>query len=280
MRNSKPRVIINADDFGITKGVNKAIFELIDAGVLTSTSVMSNMPDYSEMVNLKNKIGIGIHCNLSVGKPITEPCKVSSLVTQEGAFLGLSELIQKTRQRKICKQETATELDAQIKRIVDMGIKPDHINSHESLIKYPFFSSIIRRLALKHGIKAVRTYTPRKFDYNRLLKPRKIVISIFLELEKLKWKLAGFAVTDRYDSLLKTALDYETALDKLEDIFQKLIPGVYEIAVHPGYCYGDRLCLGGYVQEREVEVKALLSSDFQRIINTSVVELISYRDIM
>jgi predicted glycoside hydrolase/deacetylase ChbG (UPF0249 family) len=273
-------VIINADDFGITKGVNKAILELINAGVLTSTSVMSNMPDYSEMVNVKNGIGIGVHCNLTVGKPVTEPRKVNSLVNEKKTFLGLSELIKKTSQGKICQQETAMELDAQINRIVDMGIKPDHINSHESLIKYPFFSSIIRQLALKHGIKGVRTYTPRKFNYDRLLSPRKIVISIFLELEKLKWRLAGFAVTDRYDSLLKTALDYETALDKLQDIFQKLIPGVYEIAVHPGYCSGDRLCLGGYVQERETEFQALLSSEFKKIINKSSVELITYRDIL
>ena len=181
MRSGKPRVIINADDFGITQGVNKAILELIDAGVLTSTSVMSNMPDYLEMLNLKNGMGIGVHCNLTVGKPVTEPRKVSSLVNEEETFLGLSELIKKTRQGKICRQEAAMELDAQINRIVGTGVKPDHINSHESLIKYPFFSSIIRRLALKYGIRAVRTYTPRKFDYYRLSSLRKIVISIYLE---------------------------------------------------------------------------------------------------
>ena len=233
-RSSKPRVIINADDFGITTGVNKAIFELTDAGVLTSTSVMTNMPDYLEIEYLRNSIGIGVHCNLTVGGPVTKPVEVSSLVNEDGTFLGLPELIKKTRLRKLCPQETETELDAQISRILEMGIKPDHINSHESLIKYPFFSSIIRRLALKHGIKAVRTYTPRKFAYDRLLSPRKILVSIYLELEKVKWRLAGFSVTDRFDSLLKTGIDYEAALDKMHDIFQQLIPGVYEIAVHPG----------------------------------------------
>ena len=65
------KVIINSDDFGITKGVNQSIVELIDAGILTSTTVMSNMPYYAEIEKLRDRIGIGIHFNLT--PPISLP---------------------------------------------------------------------------------------------------------------------------------------------------------------------------------------------------------------
>ncbi|MEW6600036.1 MAG: ChbG/HpnK family deacetylase [Nitrospirota bacterium] len=279
MKSNNSGVIINADDFGITSGVNRAIFELVDAGVLTSTSVMSNMPDFEEILNLKNRIGIGMHFNLTVGRPVTEPQKVRSLINEEGNFPGLSQLIQRIKQRRISPQETEIELDAQIRRLADTGINPDHINSHESLIKYPFFSAIIRRLALKCGIRAVRTYTPRKFDYHRLLSPRKILISIYLEFQKAIWKANGFTMADRYDSLIEPELNYEKAFHKLKDIFQSLRPGVLEIGVHPGYCDEGEEFLGEYIFEREIELKSLMSPEFRDVVKHSNVKMITFKEI-
>ncbi|MFN6945107.1 MAG: carbohydrate deacetylase [Cytophagaceae bacterium] len=276
---NKSKVIINADDFGITKGVNKAIYELFGVGILTSTSVMSNMPDYKDIVNLKDRIGIGVHFNLTVGTPITEPYKIPTLVDERGNFFDLSRLLRKTKLGKVSRQEIEIELDAQIKRLIDIEIQPDHVDSHESLLKYPFFSGIIKRLAKKYGIMAVRTYSPRKFDYTRLLSPKKFMISLYLAFNKLLWKLDGFHVTDKYDSLIKVGLVHKTALERLNDIFRNLPHGVLELVVHPGYCDGNNNPLGEYVYEREVELQALLSDEFKKIILNSGARLISFKDI-
>jgi predicted glycoside hydrolase/deacetylase ChbG (UPF0249 family) len=276
---SNPRVIINADDFGITNGVNKAIFELVDAGVLTSTSVMSNMPHYEDIVNLKDKIGIGIHFNLTVGKPVTEAYKIPTIVRNNGEFFDLLLLLKKMRQRKVSKQEVEIELNAQIKRLIMLGIQPDHINSHESLLKYPFFMRVIKKIAKEYRIMTIRTYSQRKFDYTRLLSPRKTMISLFLAFQKIKWELDGFHVADKYDSLLKLGLDYEAAIKKLKNIFCNLPQGVLEMVTHPGYCDGNNEILGEYIYEREVETKALLSSEFKELIVNFGVELIDFRDI-
>ncbi len=280
IENKHNRVIINADDFGITKGVNKAIFELVDAGIVTSTSVMSNMPDYVDVVKFKTKIGISVHFNLTTGRPINDPKKIPTLVDEQGSFYELSELLKRMRQGQILKQEVEIEFDNQIKRLIKIGVQPDHVDTHESLLKYPFFEKVIREKAKKYSIMAVRTYTPRKFDYVRLFSPKKLLISLYLGFQKVRWRYNGFKVADRYDGLLKAGLDYSTALKKLEDIFYKLPKGVLEIGVHPGYCNdNNNKALGGYVKEREVELKALLSEGCKEIIHNSGAEVISFNDI-
>lgn len=275
----KLSVIINADDFGITKGTNTAVFELVEAGMLTSTSVMSNMPDYEEVAALKEKIGIGVHLNLTVGSPVSEVRGIPSLVDEEGRFLSLPQLLGKMREGRLSAREIESEFDAQIQRLIDIGIAPDHVDSHESLLKYPFFMRCIRSVAKKNGIMAVRTYTPRKFDYSRILSPRKLAISLYLALQKKGWRLHGFRVTHTFDSLLSFGLDYATALQKLRAMFQGIPEGILEIAVHPGYHNGDSTCLGGYVGEREVELRALLSDEFKAILMNAGVDLISFKDL-
>ena len=273
------KVIINADDFGITKGVNKAIFELVDAKVLTSTSVMTNMPYYNRVENLKNEIGIGIHLNLTVGNPVLEKTKISTLVNDKGDFLGLNILLNKMIRRKISKIEVEAEFEGQIKKLLDIGIQPDHVNTHESLMKYPFFLSIIRKLAYKYKIMGVRTYSPRKFNYKRLLSLKRILISSLLYYQKLRWVKAGYNVSTKFDSLLKINLDYKEAIELLNEIFQNLPSGILEIIVHPGYCNEENATLGDYIYEREVELKALLSSEFKTILDNSGATLISFNDI-
>ena len=251
MKKSLKRVIINADDFGITKGVNNSIFEYVDSGVLTSTSVMSNMKYYKDILKIKDEIGVGVHFNLTTGKSVTDTDMVKTLVNKNGDFFELSELLKRIKIVIFPKNETMTELNSQIKQLIHIGIQPDHIDSHESILKYPFFMTIMKDLAKKYGIMAVRTYTPRKFDYRRLLKPRKTLISLYLAYQKKLWKRERFRVADKYDSLLQLGQDYSTAIDKLRLIFRGLPDGVLEIGVHPGYCDEDSILLGGYVSEKQ-----------------------------
>ncbi len=276
---SKSRVIINADDFGMTKGINKAIFELAERGTLTSASVMTNMPFFEDIIDLKDKIGIGFHVNLTTGKPINDKKRVPSLVDNNGDFLELSMLIKKIKNGLISIQEVEIELESQIMRLTSLGIQPDHINSHSSILKYPFLMKIAKKIAKKYEITAVRTFSPRKFDYKRLCNPKSMIISLYLPYQRFVWKKCGFRVADKKDSLLKFGLDYNTAIEMLKEVFSSLPAGVLEYAVHPGYCNGNNESLGKYIYERETELKALSSNEFKRIIEDSGTELISFKDI-
>lgn len=277
--NNNSRIIINADDFGITKGVNRAIFKLAEAKIVTSTSVMSNIPHYLEIKNINSATGIGIHLNLTIGKPVLPTKMISTLINKSGNFFNLPTLIKMTKNGKISKKEVEAEFDAQTKRLIDIGIQPDHINSHQSLLKYPFFIPIFKKIAKKYCIKAVRSYSPRKFVLKRLLSLRKIVKSLYLEYQKIKWKHDGFNVTNKYDSLLGINLTHETAIKRLNEIFHNLPKGVLELTVHPGYCDDDNSLLGNYLYEREIEVNTLLSKDFKKIKENSKAALISFKQL-
>ncbi len=272
------KLIINADDFGITEKVNRAIFDLVDEGLLSSTTVMTNMPYYEEIQDLKGRIGIGIHFNLTTGRPVNQRDMVSTLVDSNGHFFKLSELLKRMKAKKLSSEEIENELAAQIENLLKIGIKPDHIDSHESLIKYPFFSGIIRRVAKRYGISGVRTYTPLKIKFEYLLHPRKVLVLLYLHYQKMLWKSAGFSVTNRYDSLIEKNLTHQRAINKVREIFQNFSRGVLELGVHPGYPE-DSDALGGYRKERAVELQVLRDNEFKRYIQNGDVSLISYQDI-
>lgn len=273
------RIIINADDFGISRGVNDAIHQLVDHGMLNSTSVMTNMPYYEDIKQLQNRLGVGIHFNLTTGIPVVKPKLIPSLVRSNGEFIDLKLLMQKMKRGTLVPYEVECELDAQVRRLLVMGIRPDHVDSHESLIKYLFFRKIIMRIAKKYEISGVRTYQRREFEFSRLMSPRKSLISLYLWYQRYVWKRNGFRVADMYDSLIKKNLDTREASEKLKHIFQSLSEGVIEIGVHPGYVNGNTLSLGEYVQEREAELQALMNTDVKESFVSSGCRLISYGEI-
>ena len=85
----KKALIINADDFGLSSGVNTAIVACYQAGSLSSTTLMVNMPATEDAIALAKEypgLGVGLHFNLSSGKPLCPTDKVSSLIASNGEF--------------------------------------------------------------------------------------------------------------------------------------------------------------------------------------------------
>jgi len=273
------RTIVNADDFGISKGVTKAIIELSKAGVVTSTSVMTNFPYYPEIKKLHQQIGVGIHLNLTIGVPVLPASEIPTLVDRNGIFLNFSALLYKTKKGLISTDEVEAEFNAQIDRLIKMDIRPDHLNSHQSLLKYPFFFPIMRKVAHNNGIPAVRTYLYRKWFSNRLLFPDKVIKTLYLAYQRVMWKKEGFKVVDRLDTLSEKGLNYDHAIIKLKNIFLKKSKGLIEIIVHPGYLDQDNTELGNYVHEREVELNVLLSNEIKKLISNPMLDMVTFKDI-
>jgi len=131
-------LIFNADDFGKTKPINQAVFELAKFGTLTSTTVMVNTP-YAYEANLLNDIpnfSIGLHYNLTEGKPISDASKIPSLIDQNGQFFSYPQFILKLRKGKLRKSEMVIELQAQFDKLEEIiGKRPSHIDSHQNIHK-------------------------------------------------------------------------------------------------------------------------------------------------
>ena len=131
---SPRRLIINADDFGISLGVNTGIIEAAVAGVVTSASMIVNLPAFADAVDraqLCPFLSIGLHLNLTAGRPLT-PAR--SLVREStGEFYSMPQLMARASLGRLDKWDIISECVAQIDRMIDAGISPTHLDSHRHI---------------------------------------------------------------------------------------------------------------------------------------------------
>lgn len=205
---------VNADDFGLSSAVNAAITQAFDLGLITSTSIMANMPGFEEACaiarqrNLNGKIGV--HLNLTEGSPLTIGMRSAKrLVTDDGQFrfaLPRSTLV-------ISRQESAAvkaEWDAQIRRCIEHGVVPAHLDSHHHVHAIWPLLSITVELARKHGIGQIRVS-------RNLGVPGGILKSAYKTVMNRRLKLASLARSD-----------YFASVSELNEV-----PDNVELMVHP-----------------------------------------------
>lgn len=153
------KLIITADDYGMSKAVNRAIDEGIMSGMITSTNVMTNMPFYMEANKLKeSNASIGMHWVLTCGKPILSGKEIPTLVQPNGDFYSYSEFRRRYRQRKIDNKDIKKELTAQYKLFKDQFGTADYWNTHENFhVDYGIFSTTVE-IAKELGICKMRSH--------------------------------------------------------------------------------------------------------------------------
>src|SRR3972149_7215211 len=116
-------LIVNADDFGMSTEITDGIIQSHIKGIVTSTSLMANMPDAPRAVTIDKdlpELTTGIHLNITEGAPILPPNEVQSLVDSTGNFLERDEMITKLKKWQVRPNEIAAEFSAQIARMMDM----------------------------------------------------------------------------------------------------------------------------------------------------------------
>lgn len=129
------KLIITADDYGMSLGVNEGIEKGIEAGIITSTNVMTNMPylDFIKTLKVKYpKLSIGLHWTVSCGKPVLNPAQIPSLVDHNGNFFPPSEFVRRLRRKQIKRTELRNELIAQYQKYVELCGVPDYWNTHQN----------------------------------------------------------------------------------------------------------------------------------------------------
>jgi len=152
------RIIVNADDFGMSPENNRAIVEAFDKGVISSTTLMANMPGFEEACKLANchqlSGKIGVHLNLTEGKPLSTPIKGSPLFCDEfGLFRPRQTLFHLEPEEK---HAVEAEFATQIQACLDRGIHPTHLDSHQHIHTEWPIGEITIRVARQYGIGAIR----------------------------------------------------------------------------------------------------------------------------
>jgi predicted glycoside hydrolase/deacetylase ChbG (UPF0249 family) len=150
-------IVIHADDFGETTGITDGIRRAIEAGVLTSTSIMANMPATAYALRsvqpLSGKASFGVHLNLCEGLPLT---RTATLSAAGGEFHPKRMLIRRALSGMLSLGELEREIAAQIGLIRDAGVSISHLDGHKHLHQLPIVSTAVANVLPRFRIGRVR----------------------------------------------------------------------------------------------------------------------------
>ncbi|HET9282303.1 MAG TPA: ChbG/HpnK family deacetylase [Candidatus Angelobacter sp.] len=283
------RLIINADDFGLTAGVNRAIAEANRSGVLTSATMMANARAFAEAAVLAKSqpsLKTGCHVVLIDGDPVST--NLPSLTNGSSCFRSsLKQFALAAVRRQISADEIQQEAEAQILKIQSQGIILTHIDSHKHTHMFPHVLRPVLRAAKACGIRAVRNpFEPlRAWPHSAVLGTPALwlrsagvtAFTMFASEFRRAIKEAGMLSTDGTVGIAATGkLDQKMLLG----ILAALPEGTWELVCHPGYSDADLQAAGTRLTtSRETELAALTSSETKDTLARQKIELISYAEL-
>jgi predicted glycoside hydrolase/deacetylase ChbG (UPF0249 family) len=271
------RLIINADDLGFTCGVNRGIFEAVSAGTLTSASMMVNAPGWEDAVQRlrwwANPPSIGLHLDLTAGTPLT---RAASLTGSDGRFLPFARLVVRALRASIDVREVENEMRAQLRKLLEAGISPTHVDSHRHVHLLPGLFGAVSRVAAEFGIRNVRTpLEPLACNAQSINGSMKKLALLAARAGNVRPAQTSPRIHFRGISLHGDD-DFATNLFTL---VETLPVGVTELMVHPGYSCDGLAALDSYTDQREIELHALTAPELLRRIHEGEVELTSFAEV-
>lgn len=285
------QLIVNADDFGLTKRVSEGIGEAHRYGIVSSTTLTANGGAFEAAAALSRQVphlGIGAHLNLSEGIPVSPAHRIPSLVDARGRlYLTPGRLGKGIVTRQVSLADVERELRGQIAKIRRAGILPTHLDGHKHVHVLPAVSGIVIRLAREFSIPSVRCPVEEPPGLLNMLEGRRSHVSI------LKQYLVGRGVSAfarRFRQRLAEAglhsptyfygLSYTGFLNtrRIQELLCRLPQGTSELMCHPGYADADLAQTGTrLLVEREVETFALCSPFIKRLVEGSGIRLVNYQ---
>lgn len=141
-------LIVNADDFGLCEGVNAAILDAHAAGSLSSTTLMVNGHAAAAAAQLAlrhPKLGVGLHFNLTLGRPSADPREIPGLLLPDGTFPSRGVLARRLVLGRVHGAQLTAELDAQLAAFDRFGLAPSHVDSHQHVHAFPQVFDVLAR---------------------------------------------------------------------------------------------------------------------------------------
>jgi hopanoid biosynthesis associated protein HpnK len=284
------RVIINADDFGLSSAVNEAVFAAAESGALSSATIMANMPGFDEAVRGSRgnpRLGIGVHLNILRGRPVCDTSRVPSLTGRDGRFLESAlSLAWRAFSGRLDAGEMEEEFAAQIERVIRCGISPTHVDSEKHThLAFPTIGRAACRAAKRFGIKSIRVAREPAGLIEASQSPSlsQRLKAAFISRQSRKFartaSLQGLRFTDAFFGI---ALTGRMNADVMCSLFRALPSGTTEVMTHPAAnadatgAAGQRSWLD---RQRVAEYRALLDPAVRDALHESGASLITYREI-
>lgn len=264
-------LIVNADDFGLTAGVNRAIVDLNKRNVLTSATLMAEAGATDAAVSLalnSPRLGVGCHVVLVDGQPVLPVTEIPTLVDRHtGRFRPtLGRFVRDLFLGRIRASEIEAEAGAQMKRLKALGIELTHIDTHKHTHIFPRVLAPLLRAAKHHQIHAIRN--PFEPAWSLSATPaapimRRTQVQILSRYQAIFRTLvanSALLTTDGAIGVLATGtLDPAT----LTSLLRAMPHGAWELVTHPGYNDAELAHAGTrLLASREIEHTALSSAAF------------------
>ncbi|UCE99781.1 MAG: ChbG/HpnK family deacetylase [Planctomycetota bacterium] len=276
------RIIINADDFGLSDTINEAVKQAHTNGVLTSTTIMTNMPAAKDAVKIAKKLpalGVGVHLNLSIGTPLSNNSSANCLLNKNGE-LGLPPArlaILSTLSHKF-RTAIRTELASQIQWVIDNGLAPTHLDSHKHIHSFPPIFPIVCELAWKFNIPAIRfTYEPKQLSHSPWPLPseggRKRAGKIRTMAKINRLQNADFLKTDALLGIVH--------IGKINVTFFRAVTlynpvATAEIMTHPAVSDSSEPDKGTMLHQQTTELEALCSERTKEYFKNAKIKLVHF----
>ena len=259
-------LIVNADDFGLTSGINRAIVELHAAGLLTSTTLMARAGASAQAIEIASStptLGVGCHVVLVDGEPILSAREIPSLIDPATGRLysELSAFLPRLFAGRIRPAEIQAETAAQIAHLHSRGVQLTHIDTHKHTHMFPTVLRPVLRAARAAGIRAVRNPFEPPWSIRAARDPawvRVVQVTALSTLAPACRRIIageGLATTDGTIAVVSTGT-FDAAT--LRALLAALPAGTWELVTHPGYNDADLDCVHTRLRaSRDVERQAL-----------------------
>jgi chitin disaccharide deacetylase len=289
------RLIINADDFGLTAGVNRAIIEAHEGGIVTSATLMANGQAFDEAVSLaraRPRLDVGCHIVLVDGTPLLRPAETGSLLDPDSRSRGVPSFRQGIGKfaalallGRLAPDEIEAETATQIAKLQLSGIPVTHLDSHKHTHMFPQVFKPILRAAQACNVRAIRN--PFERIRASQLAARPSLWRRWTETGILRSLAKQFREAIRRAEMITPdgtfAIVATGALDErlLRLLVESLPEGVWELVCHPGYNDADLQNVRTRLREsREQELRVLTARSTRDLLAAHGVEIISYRDLV
>ncbi len=298
------RLIVNADDLGLTAGVNRAILETHTAGVVSSTTLMANGPAFEDAVTAARSapnLSVGCHVVLVDGAPVTEPAALDTLVAGRSAepekfYSSLSAFAARAMLGGFDRDQLIQEVTAQIRKIQATGLRVTHLDTHKHAHVFPEILGALLRAARICGVRAIRNpIVPVKALPARLFKGKPHLWKRYGQVRMLhtfsrqflqRTKRAGLLTPDGVIGVIETGslVNHDDSNDDgnsslLRQTLACLPQGTWEFVCHPGYCDADlRAVHTRLLDSRDQERRLLTSAALRQFLEEQKIQVIGYRE--
>jgi len=249
------RLIVNADDFGRSIGIDRGTVRAHREGIVTSATLMANVPGAERAAKAARatpSLDVGVHLVLTYARPLSDPRTISTLVREDGSFPGPRELVA----REIDRDEALREYRAQYARARDLiGREPTHVDTHHWVHDHPALSWAVRELARETGA-AARTHDPRQRD---------------------DYRAQGVRTPDHFVRAFQHPGHIDVA--SLLAIIEALPDGVTELMCHPGEADPELVATSAYARERPIELATLTDKRVRAALERERIALTTFAEL-